>query len=68
MKFSQKVSRLIKIQFDGLPDDVIYRNYTMRPGGSTVVDNCGVTLHPDPAAVFSQKAVVLRCNLTLHEY
>lgn len=40
----------------------------MRPGRAAVVNDGGVALHPHPAAVFGQEAVVLGGDLSFHEH
>ena len=40
----------------------------MGPGGTAVVNDGGVTLHPNPAAIFGQEAVILGRHLTFHQH
>lgn len=51
-----------------LPDDIVYTDDAVRPGGSVVVHNGSIGLHPDPAFWFGQEPIVLGGDLSLAEH
>ena len=51
-----------------LREDVVDADDAVRAGGAAVVDDGGVALHPHPAAVLGQEAVVLGGHLPFHQH
>ena len=51
-----------------LRQDVVDADDAVWAGGAAVVDDGGVALHPHPAPVLGQEAVVLCGHLTLHQH
>lgn len=54
-----------KIQWDSR-EDVVDADYAVRSGGAAVVDDGGVALDPDPAAVLRQETIILSGDLAFH--
>ena len=52
----------------GLPENCVDADDTVRSGGAAVMNDGGGTLHPHPAAVLCEEAVVPACRLTLQQH
>lgn len=67
----QQVSAFITLDRERrayVPENVIYADNTMRSAGPAVVNDGGIALHPHPATVFGQEAVIPRGHLTFQEH
>lgn len=51
-----------------LREHVVDADDTVRPRRPAIVNNGGVALHPDPAALLGQEAVVFCGHLAFHEH
>lgn len=51
-----------------LREDIVDADDAVRAGGAAVVHDGGVALHPHPAAVLGQEAVVLGGHLPFHQH
>lgn len=49
-------------------EDIVDADDAVRPRGAAVVNDGGITLYPDPAAVLRQEPVVLGGHLPLHQH
>lgn len=49
-------------------EDVVDADDTVRSWGSAVVDDCGVTLDPDPATMLGQETIILSGDLTFYQH
>lgn len=52
----------------GSREDVVHADDAVRSGGAAVMDDGGVALHPHPAPVLGEHAVILSGDLTLHQH
>lgn len=51
-----------------LREHVVDTDNAMRPRRPAIVNNGGVALHPDPATLLGQEAIVFCGDLPFHEY
>lgn len=61
------VSEEFNLKWDSR-EDIVDADYAVRSRGPAVVDDCGITLDPDPAAVLRQETIILSGDLAFYQH
>ncbi len=68
MHNKKKKKKFCLIKTADSPDDVIDADNAVRPRRPRIMDDGGITLDPNPTAIFGQKSIVLCARLSFAQY